>query len=232
MQEIRSENQFTQRPLIIHADSDYRNSRYVALKILVAKSSPRSKVELSILERIKESEAKDPMAKHINKLLDAFEHSGPNGAHLCLAFEPMGPTAASMRERLPQNQNQQMHTRIRYPKPIAKLILKHTLLGLAFLHKNGIVHADLQPGNLLFAVSDISRLSEEDLQQDQSRQDQNTTPERLKRLDGKEDKWAPRSLFLGQSLHKYVRFGPDMLVKISDFGAGKLSSLGLTPSAS
>ena len=108
---------------------------------------------------------------------------------------------------------------------------KNPLFGLCFLHKNGITHADLQPGNLLFAVSEINSLSEVELQQDQSCQDQDTTPELLKRRDGKEDQWAPRHLFLGQSLYKYIRFGPEMVVKISDFGAGKHCWLLITPEA-
>jgi non-specific serine/threonine protein kinase len=106
---------------------------------------------------------------------------------------------------------------------MAKRILKHTLLGLEFLHKNGIVHADLQPGNLLSAISDIDSLSEDDLQHDLSGRERNPEPKPVQRLDGAEDKGAPRYLFLGQSLVKYTKLGPDMLIKISEFGAGRSS---------
>jgi serine/threonine protein kinase len=194
---------------------------------MTAKSTTTSATEVSIFKRIGEAALTDPMAKHVMMLLDNFQHSGPNGTHRCFVFEPMGSTAASMVNKLPENRIKPFHERARYPKWMAKLILKHALLGLVFLHRNNIVHGDLQPGNLLFSISDINSLSEEELKQDQSQQDQSTTPELLERLDGKEDKWAPRYLFLGQSVHKYVNTGPEMLVKISDLGAGRHSPLPL-----
>ena len=190
---------------------------------MTAKSTTTSATEVSIFKCISEAAPTDPRAKHVMMLLDNFQHSGPNGTHRCFVFEPMGSTAASMVNKLPQNRIKSFHERARYPKWMAKLILKHALLGLAFLHKNNIVHGDLQPGNLLFSIFDINSLSEEELKQDQSQRDQSTTPELLERLDGKEDKWAPRYLFLGQSVHEHVNTGPGMLVKISDFGAGRHS---------
>lgn len=186
-----------------------------------AKASLKSEIELSILERIEECRLTDPLARYILVNLDIFQHFGPNGTHLCLVSEPMGPTAASLAEELIPFEEWTVTTDIRYPKLMAKRILKHTLLGLRFLHKNGIVHADLQPGNLLPAISNIDSLSEDDLQQDLSGRERNPEPEAVRRLDGVEDKWAPRYLFLGQSLVKYTKLGPEMLIKISDFGAGK-----------
>lgn len=198
----------------------HRNVRYVALKVMDAKSSLGNDKELSILEKIKESRPKDANAQHVLEYRDHFEHLGPNGTHVCLVTEPMGPSAASLVENLQQYERHTFDTKIRYPKAMAKQILKHMLLGLVFLHNNGIVHADLQPGNLLFAISDIDPLSEEELVQDQSGQDQESTPEPLRRLDGQIDKWAPRHLYLGQSLYKYTHLDSKMVVKISDFGAG------------
>ena len=106
---------------------------------------------------------------------------------------------------------------------MAKRILKHALLALQFLHKNGIVHADLQAGHLPSAISNIDRLSEGDLRQDLSGQGRNPAPEVVRRLDGLEDEWAPRYLLLGQSLVDYTKLGQEMLVKIPDFGAGNVS---------
>ena len=185
-----------------------------------AKASVKSETELSILKRIKECHLKDPLAQHILVNLDTFQHLGPNGTHLCLVSEPMGPSTASLVEDLIPFEDWTVATDIRYPKLMAKRILKHTLLGLKFLHQNGIVHADLQPGNLLPAISNIDSLSEDDLQQDLSGRERNPEPEAVRRLDGAEDKWAPRYLFLGQSLVEYTKLGPEMLIKISDFGAG------------
>lgn len=200
------------------ANVTYRNSRYVALKVVDAKASLKAKTELSILNWINERRSRDPLTQYILTNLDTFQHMGPNGTHLCLVSEPMGPTIASLAEEL--TPLEEWTVNIRYPKPMAWRILKHTLLGLRFLHKNGIVHADLQPGNLLSTVSNIDQLSEEDLRQDLSGHGRNPAPERVRRLDELEDKWAPRYLFLGQSLVKYTRLGQEMQVKISDFGAG------------
>jgi serine/threonine protein kinase len=103
---------------------------------------------------------------------------------------------------------------------MAKKILKSALSGLAFLHKNGVVHGDFQPGNLLISLrQDVKSINENELQQDQSK-----ITEPLQRLDGKPDIWAPRYLVIGESLHKYADLTPNMSVKISDFGAGKNSN--------
>lgn len=186
-----------------------------------ANASSGNGSELSILNKIKDHRLRDSAAKHILSYLDEFPHAGPNGIHTCFVSEPMGPTVASLVETLAHYKDRTWDTKVRYPKWMAKLILRNTLLGLAFLHRNGIVHADLQPGNLLVSIRDINALSEEDLEQDQSRRDQVWTPEPLRRLDGAKDEGAPHYLFLGQSILEYTFLDQDMVVKISDFGAGK-----------
>lgn len=159
-----------------------------------------------------------PGVEHVLKLQEFFQHVGPNGAHTCLVYEPMGGTVASMLEKLyPRRRRGE---RPRYPKWMAKRILKHTLLGLAYLHSNNIVHGDLQHGNLLFAPRNLEHVDEADLRQDV---EETTYP--LVRLDGKQDKWAPSYLALDQPLDQYANLGDTMSVKISDLGAGKLSKL-------
>ena len=185
-----------------------------------ARASHKATTELSILDRINECRSKDPLAQYILTTLDTFQHFGPNGSHLCLVSEPMGPTVASLAEEL--TPLEEWKANIYYPKRMAKRILRHTLLGLKFLHNNGIVHADLQPGNLLPTISDINQISEEHLQQDLSGLGRNPAPEAVRRHDGLEDEWAPRYLFLGQSLIEYTKLGREMQIKISDFGAGKV----------
>ncbi|RMD39982.1 hypothetical protein DV735_g5141, partial [Chaetothyriales sp. CBS 134920] len=129
----------------------------------------------------------------------------------------MGPTVSSLAEEL--TPLEEWKPNILYPKHTTKRILRHILLGLSFLHNHGIVHADLQPGNVLASISNIDHLSEQDLQQDLSGEGRNPAPEAVRRLDGLEDEWAPRNLYLGQSLVKYVKLGQEMQFKISDFGA-------------
>ena len=181
-----------------------------------AKASSSTNTELSIYSFLVEKAQKDRLARHIVMLLDSFEHVGPNGTHRCLVFEPMGASTASMVNELPCNQLDMRGKRARYPKTVAKTILKHALSGLAFLHKHGIVHGDVQPGNLLFAIYDLTSIIEERLHQDQTK-----ISKPLRRCDGKLDKWSPKYLALGQSLHHYVDLGPKMTIKLSDMGSGK-----------
>jgi non-specific serine/threonine protein kinase len=180
-----------------------------------AKASATS-TELSILDYL--SNLRDPNAQHIMELLGTFHHEGPNGKHLCMVFKPMGSTAASLVEELPENQPKMYGKRQRYPKWVAKRILLHALRGLAFLHQNGVVHGDVQPGNLLFSINNLDSVEEEELRQDET---SGTVP--LERVDGKIDRWAPTNLYLKQSLHDRVQVDSTLHVKLSGLGAGKPS---------
>ncbi|GJJ15341.1 hypothetical protein Clacol_009617 [Clathrus columnatus] len=195
---------------------DSPNKQYVALKIMIAKESSTD-TELEIIQFLFQKSNTDPRSEHIVPLLDTFMREGPNGIHRCLVFEAMGPSATMMLDELPENKPRSYgRRRPRYPKWMAKTMLAHMLRGLAFLHENGIIHGDVQPGNILFAIKDISNVEESKLRQDESLP-RSSTP--LYRLDGKIDKWAPKNLYLEQSLYNYVPQNPDLLkVKLSDLG--------------
>ena len=134
----------------------------------------------------------------------------------------MGITVASMVERLPENIPRRYRVPVRYPVAMSKRILLHTLRGLVFLHENGVTHGDLQPGNILFSINNIQSIPEDSLKQDESQ----IVP--LRRVDGKLDRWAPKTLYLGEPLFAYVRSGQAMCLKLSDLGAGGLGSTTLT----
>lgn len=144
-----------------------RKHRYVALKVIVSKDSHKTS-ELSILQKITSlaTTSSHPGRHHITILLDHFFHLGPNGRHLCLIFEIMGPSSASMVRELDCNQTpeRKYESPKKYALPMVKRLLRHTLLGLGFLHENGIVHGDLNPGNLLFSVA-LRNAGEEELRQ-------------------------------------------------------------------
>jgi serine/threonine protein kinase len=184
---------------------------------MIAKAAS-SETELSILENLSSKASVDPYSRHVNFLLDEFQHHGPNGKHQCLVFQPMGATVASLVEELPENKPKMYGKVERYPKWVVKKILLHALRGLAFLHRNGVVHGDIQPGNLLFSIDSLDEIDEEDLQQDEA-----ATAIPVRRLDGKLDKWAPAHLYLKQSLHNRVQLGPELIIKLSDLGSGELS---------
>ena len=76
-----------------------------------------------------------------------------------MVFDAMGPSTASMARSFPASDDK-FKSRCRYPLWTARSILRQTLHGLAYLHSNGIVHGDLQPGNLLFSAKDLKTLDE------------------------------------------------------------------------
>ncbi|KAJ4160939.1 hypothetical protein NW765_005787 [Fusarium oxysporum] len=173
---------------------DLRNSRYVAVKILISENTETSH-ELRILHHLAKVAPQDGV-RHITQLFTEFKHKGPNGIHKCLVFEPMGPSVNSM---------------------MAKRILRQSLQGLAFLHKNGVAHGDFQPGNILFSVQSMDSLDEASLRQEENVQTKSISPP-VERLDGKQDKWAPRYLCLAQPLAPFASISENLQVKLSDMG--------------
>lgn len=177
-----------------------------------------STTELRILRHITEV-APAEGARHITQLLDEFEHRGPNGIHKCLVFEPMGPSVNTMVEELPQFKPRRWEMKVRHPPQMAKSILKQSLQSLTFLHENGIAHGDFQPGNMLFALDDIDSKPEDVLRQEEDVQAMSISPP-VQRLDGKQDKWAPRYLCVAQPLAPFTDYAEGFKIKLSDMGGG------------
>merc|ERR1740138_887564 len=77
------------------------------------------------------------------QLLDYFEHLGPNGKHVCIVFEVMGPNVLALIKQY----------RFKgIPMEIVRKVAAHTLIGLDYLHRLcGIIHTDLKPENVLVA---------------------------------------------------------------------------------
>ncbi|PNH32699.1 hypothetical protein VD0002_g5830 [Verticillium dahliae] len=194
---------------------DLSNCKYVAMKILVSDISASTN-EVQILRQLN-GIAPAQGARHVTQLLDEFEHSGPNGIHKCLVFEPMGPSVNSMVEELPQFNPRKWGMKVRYPPQMARSILKQSLQGLEFLHGNGIAHGDFQPGNILFALNNIDSKPEDVLRQREDVQAMSIS-DTVRRLDGKQDKWAPHYLCVGQPLVRFTSYAEDFKIKLSDMG--------------
>lgn len=120
---------------------DTRLERYVTLKILKADVSSNSR-ERSILLHLSRSDTNHPGKNHVLQLLDQFEHKGPNGVHLCLVF----PVMMSDGEAMTVRENPRCSGYVRE-------VSKQILLGLNYLHDQGLIHGDLQPANILFTVN-------------------------------------------------------------------------------
>ncbi|KAJ4185640.1 hypothetical protein NW767_012849 [Fusarium falciforme] len=95
----------------------------------------------------------------------------------------MGPSANTIVEELPQFKPRKFGMKIRYPPPMAKSILKQSLLALEFLQTHGISHGDFQPGNILFALHIIDSTPEEVVRQKEDVQARSISP-LVERLDG------------------------------------------------
>lgn len=66
-----------------------------------------------------------PGKHHVLQLLDHFHHVGPNGNHVCLVFDVLGPHLGHQAVKF---------ERYRTPVKAAKGIARQVLLGLDFLH--------------------------------------------------------------------------------------------------
>ncbi|KID93042.1 Protein kinase-like domain protein [Metarhizium guizhouense ARSEF 977] len=81
---------------------------------------------------------------HVSHLLNKFKHKGPNGEHVCLVFDVLGHHLGFQTVKYEDG---------RLPVKTVKLIAKHLLLGLDFLHREcGIIHTDLKPTNILLEL--------------------------------------------------------------------------------
>ncbi|KAF5536840.1 cmgc srpk kinase [Fusarium napiforme] len=205
---------------------DLKNSRFVALKILVSDEKEQSQ-ELQILHHLTKV-APVESAQYITQLLDEFEHEGPNGTHKCLVFEAMGPSFCQML-LFPPGRYREWEDKEQYPLRTAKHIFRDVLKGLDFLHKNGISHGDFQPGNFLFALENIDSCDEVALgpeeDEDEEGDDRFYGRDLVVRKDGKKDKWAPQYLYAAEPLSKHTGLDgqwniidENLKVKLSDMG--------------
>jgi serine/threonine-protein kinase SRPK3 len=111
-----------------------RDNRYVALKILTDSSTAAlSFDEVGFLTRVNEATPTHPGRKHVVLMKHHFKHVGPNGTHICIAFEMLGP---SIREI------QRLFRGSGLPQIFVKRVATQTLLALDFLQRScGIIHS-------------------------------------------------------------------------------------------
>lgn len=109
---------------------DQQRRRYVSLKILTARASPDSH-EGEVLHYLMKSDFTHAGKRFIPPLLDQFSFHGPNGHHRCLVGEPAGCSIAKSKED---------STNFMFPPDAARSIAAQLLLGLSYVHANGICH--------------------------------------------------------------------------------------------
>ena len=101
----------------------YRISRNVAIKVF--RSDRRhDEEEVQILKRLTEGPTSHPGKSHVVQLLDQFELVGPNGRHLCLAVQALGP---------------RIEPSALSPRP-GWMLARQLVEAIAYFHDLGIVH--------------------------------------------------------------------------------------------
>ncbi|MCJ1400004.1 hypothetical protein MMC11_003207 [Xylographa trunciseda] len=142
---------------------DLSENRFVTLKVGKAASKDYELHEISTLHSIAKTDSSHPGFNHVQKLLDTFVHQGPNGLHTCLVFEPLGRSFELFTTDQPDAPGE---TQILPPQAMREAS-RQLVLAVNFLHSQGIMHRDIQPGNVLLALSyDIDALSEAEINAD------------------------------------------------------------------
>jgi serine/threonine protein kinase len=101
--------------------------------------------ELAALKQL----ASSLTSTHCIQLLSHFIHPGKDhrdGDHLCLVTEILGGNVKFLQKSVNKA----------FPLPLAKLILLHTLRGIAHMHSCEIVHTDLKHDNIMFDASSLT----------------------------------------------------------------------------
>ena len=129
------------------------NQSFVALKIQKSASHYREAAfdEIELLTCVSNAaNAEQTISEYgpnfdhcIVKLLDHFDHSGPNGKHVCMVFEPLGENLLNVIKKYDYKG---------MPIVLVQNFIRQICLALDFLHRKcSIIHTDLKPENILIA---------------------------------------------------------------------------------
>jgi len=180
---------------------------FVALKIMRADSTCTKEVQ--IYDTLRANADQHPGSSCIMTLKDKFNIQGPNGNHVCLAYEVLGPSIARVRE-----ETANVNTTAYLTLSCARKIVYQVLLGLDYMHSTGLVHGDLYAANVVFTVKDLSQEPMDMLCQPYDQVSAN-----VKRINGPQQPGDPRHLSLNWPLDTFL--SPDGDAKISDLGNSK-----------
>ncbi|KAM3122814.1 hypothetical protein CJJ07_001929 [Candidozyma auris] len=127
---------------------------YVALKVVKSgKNYSEAAIdEIKILKTLQKG--KTSSVDSVVSLLDSFEVTTPSGTHVAMVFELMGENMLHLiykkkAERYSLKMIQQPLPPAVVPLHMAKSIILQLLQSVDYMHRNGVIHTDIKPENVL-----------------------------------------------------------------------------------
>ncbi|RDL40057.1 Uncharacterized protein BP5553_00036 [Venustampulla echinocandica] len=121
---------------------------FVAVKISVSCTTGTNN-ETNILRWLRANKQDHAGSGHVIRLLDDFAIQGPNGTHECLVTEVVMNISD-----VKNSSTLQART---------KDISFQTMLGLSYLHEQGVAHGDLHSGNIAVSLPQLNDCLEQDI---------------------------------------------------------------------
>jgi serine/threonine protein kinase len=108
----------------------FQSHSHVALKVYINNS--KIHCELPIYKHIDSLQSTHGGRSRVRGLLDSFEIEGPNGTHVCLAHQALGPSLHELRDLFDDKL---------FPPAFLMQTIRHILGGLEFLHQEAhVIH--------------------------------------------------------------------------------------------
>lgn len=196
----------------------------LALRILAAEYSGDLAREGRMRRKLERLDQKSSDRLLVN-LYEQFTQAGPNGKHAVGVYEPMGPSVAQLLQKPKYKSTGIPAVRARFPPAMAKAVLRQMLEALELLHYGGIIHGDVQPSNVLFALNRKNR-SVQDAKEEQLVQPTMGTISKKLTSEaviayGKADEHAPKKVYVAEPLVDYTEPEAEVQVKLGDLSSGK-----------
>ncbi|KAI0284439.1 kinase-like domain-containing protein [Russula brevipes] len=122
---------------------DLHDHKHVTLKI----GTPEAlEGELRVLRQLRTIKTSHSGSLLVRQMLDDFQVDSKNGVFQCVVHPPLAISIKAFRRMLPDRA---------LPVSLVKLVLKHLLLGLDFLHTEAkVIHTDIQESNVLLGMNE------------------------------------------------------------------------------